>query len=603
MNLELLVELVWKSVATAGLTLLALHLAKRRSAGERSWIAHLGLVATLLLPLSVAAGPNWGVKAIPSFSSPLAVKSASAAAPAPDVGSAPTPPAVARPAAVNNPVGAEAIVPWLYGIPAGLLALLLLVAMIRLHALRRRAEVLVEPRWLTALATAQRRMGFKHATALLVSEDLQSPISWGVMRPIILLDARAATDTAQAEAIIAHELAHVARLDWAMLILGRLTTAIFWFNPLVWLLARRCHELSEQAVDDAVLRSDIRSTDYVQVLLGAARHNNRAVLLAANGVAGSGPLTNRVERVLDSTQSRAPARWPWIVACGAAAVFTAGPLSALSPRAAEPMVDRSYAARIAPSKTGGEAPHQPPAILRTQPEPSVIADAGEAVDVFNPAAPLPGAPVTGATPTATLTPLATPRQRADGAQAPSSLTLQRLAEAGQPDASRDRQNVDQAPALAASEVLNSTPQISAARAQPKPEGKSPGIRDPRPLIVAAWHGRVKMIEFLLAEGANVDGAMAGEGTPLTKAAARGNMEVVKLLLDRGANINKGTSGEGTALGQASYHGHEAIVRHLLARGADVNRSYNGETPLSLAVAGDHPNIVRLLVAAGAGRQN
>jgi beta-lactamase regulating signal transducer with metallopeptidase domain len=149
-----------------------------------------------------------------------------------------------------------------YGIPAAVFSLLLTLAILRLQLLRRRAEVLVEPQWSTALAAAQRRMGFKHGTALLVSEELRSPISWGVVRPIILLDARAAEDAAQAEAIIAHELAHVARLDWAMLILGRLATSIFWFNPLVWLLARRCHELSEQAVDDTVLRSNIRDTDY-----------------------------------------------------------------------------------------------------------------------------------------------------------------------------------------------------------------------------------------------------------------------------------------------------------------------------------------------------
>ena len=34
---------------------------------------------------------------------------------------------------------------------------------------------------MSALAEAQRRMGFKHGTALLVSTELRSPISWGVL--------------------------------------------------------------------------------------------------------------------------------------------------------------------------------------------------------------------------------------------------------------------------------------------------------------------------------------------------------------------------------------------------------------------------------------
>ncbi len=66
-----------------------------------------------------------------------------------------------------------------------------------------------------------------------MSDDLVSPVSWGVMRPVILLDSRALAATDEAEAIIAHELAHVARLDWAKLLVARIATALFWFNPFV----------------------------------------------------------------------------------------------------------------------------------------------------------------------------------------------------------------------------------------------------------------------------------------------------------------------------------------------------------------------------------
>ncbi len=74
----------------------------------------------------------------------------------------------------------------LYGVPAGLLLLVMLVAVGRLFALRARALVMVEQSWLTALAHAQRRMNFKHGTALLISDEIRSPVSWGVLRPVIL---------------------------------------------------------------------------------------------------------------------------------------------------------------------------------------------------------------------------------------------------------------------------------------------------------------------------------------------------------------------------------------------------------------------------------
>ena len=71
-----------------------------------------------------------------------------------------------------------------YALPAALLLFITFLALARLIALRARADVLVDGHWLSALARAQRRMGFKHGTALLISNDLSSPISWGLMRPV-----------------------------------------------------------------------------------------------------------------------------------------------------------------------------------------------------------------------------------------------------------------------------------------------------------------------------------------------------------------------------------------------------------------------------------
>jgi beta-lactamase regulating signal transducer with metallopeptidase domain len=237
-------------------------------------------------------------------------------------------------AAVAAPAGVDiwALAVWLYGIPALLLLLATLVAVLRLFAIRRRATVMVEQVWLSALAHAQRRMGFKHGTALLVSNEVTSPVSWGVVRPIILLNDAAVRSAGDAEAIIAHELAHVARLDWAKLILARTATALFWFNPLVWLLARHCHQLREEAADDAVLRSDVRETDYAALLVAAARHEQNGMLLAAHGVApGRDSLKRRVTRILDRGLSRAPARAGWITICSAGAALISAPLAALTP--------------------------------------------------------------------------------------------------------------------------------------------------------------------------------------------------------------------------------------------------------------------------------
>jgi beta-lactamase regulating signal transducer with metallopeptidase domain len=223
---------------------------------------------------------------------------------------------------------------WLYTIPLALLVLAMLVAIVRLSAVHRRSNLLVDAGWLSALAHAQQRMGFKHGTALLVSDELRSPVSWGMMRPIIVLNRDAVSAVNEAEPIIAHELAHVARLDWAKLLIARLACALFWFNPLVWLLARECHQLREEAADDAVLLSDVDGADYASLLVSAARHDNAALLLAAHGVApAKNSLKRRITRVLDAGLSRGPANGAWMALCVVVLLGVAGPLAAFDPTA------------------------------------------------------------------------------------------------------------------------------------------------------------------------------------------------------------------------------------------------------------------------------
>ncbi|MEO8175089.1 MAG: M56 family metallopeptidase [Sphingomicrobium sp.] len=345
--MEWLFPIAAKSFLVTGVALLLLNLASKRSAAQRSWIAHLGLLATLLLPVAAIALPPIEVRA-PAFLAPPATDIAPAPAVAP-VAVAPVPTAKSKDkakfdkgsaaAADTFPAASGAIEAarnvdwafWIYLAPAALLILLTLIALGRLVSLRGRANVLVEAHWLTALARAQRRMGFKHGTALLTSDELPSPISWGLMRPVILLNSAAAESHKEAEAIIAHELAHVANLDWIKLLLARFTVALFWFNPLVWLLAREAHQLREEAADDAVLGADIDDTDYANLLVGVARHECRGLLIGAHGVApGRNSLSRRVRRVLDTSLTRGPVGRAFALGMFAGAGMLAAPLAALT---------------------------------------------------------------------------------------------------------------------------------------------------------------------------------------------------------------------------------------------------------------------------------
>ena len=334
----ILLLLAFKSLLVAAVTLALLRLTRARSAAQRSTIAHLGLFALVALPLGSLALPSLALPvpaSVASFAAadPTAASEDSSPAPGPaaPISADAAPKATARPATPGALAAIAGAARYAFLLPTLILLALTLVALLRLVGLRARAEVLVDPDWLSALARAQRRMGFKNGTALLWSDELGSPVSWGLMRPVILLNNAAVAAPGQAEAIIAHELAHVVHLDWAKLILARVATAAFWFNPLAWILAREAHQLREEAADDAVLAANIAGTDYAELLIGVARHQCRGALLGAHGVAPSkSSLGRRVRRVLDQSPARGPAGRSWVAGFATGMLCMAAPLAAVT---------------------------------------------------------------------------------------------------------------------------------------------------------------------------------------------------------------------------------------------------------------------------------
>ena len=317
-----------KSILIAAVTLGLLRLAARRSAAERSAIAHLGLCALLALPLAAVVLPSLSVfipkqlavkvlqVPMPGLQTPISVQPATAPLPA------------APAASPAQWVGAVVLCAYL--VPAVTLLLFMCTALVRLARLRASARALTNPVWRGALASAQRRMGSTKGAALLIGGHISSPISWGLIHPVILLNEEILAATAQAEAIIAHELAHVIQHDWVKLILARVATAAFWFNPLAWLLAAEAHQLREEAADDAVLAAHIAGPDYAALLIDVARCESRGFFSVVHGVApGRSALHRRITRVLDDGSVRAVPGRRRVAVLTAATLVLAAPLAAL----------------------------------------------------------------------------------------------------------------------------------------------------------------------------------------------------------------------------------------------------------------------------------
>ncbi len=106
--------------------------------------------------------------------------------------------------------------------------------------------------------------------AMRVTDRAGAPLTYGVIRPVILLPrALDRTEGGPLGFVLAHELAHIRRLDALRKLVLAGVTCVHWFNPLVWLMLVLANRDMELACDQAVVRalgSDIRR-DYAHVLL------------------------------------------------------------------------------------------------------------------------------------------------------------------------------------------------------------------------------------------------------------------------------------------------------------------------------------------------
>ena len=133
-------------------------------------------------------------------------------------------------------------------------------------------------------------------------------MTWGVMRPRLLLpETSEAWPEERRRVVLLHELAHAWRWDYATNLLTRLACAVWWFNPLVWMAARRMAAERERACDNIVLNHGANPAEYAEQLLEIAAGLRPGGWAEPAGIAMARPtkLESRLRAILDANRNRA----------------------------------------------------------------------------------------------------------------------------------------------------------------------------------------------------------------------------------------------------------------------------------------------------------
>lgn len=220
--------------------LLLLPLLRRQSAALRAGLIASALGAVALLPLLETFAPSWG--------EPIALPTALPAS------------------ATTN------MLFWLWAAGIAVQVVILLAGVGRLVGIAVAADPIRDGVWadLAVDIAAEYRV---HAPVLLLEASRPTlPVTWGHREPKVLLPPAARDwSSERARIVLLHELAHVRRRDWLVLVGATLVRSLYWFHPLVWLACRQLRLECERACDDAVLRSGVSGARYASHLLELAR--------------------------------------------------------------------------------------------------------------------------------------------------------------------------------------------------------------------------------------------------------------------------------------------------------------------------------------------
>jgi beta-lactamase regulating signal transducer with metallopeptidase domain len=172
---------------------------------------------------------------------------------------------------------------------------------------RRSQFIALSPRVLQMCHALQDQLGISRAIRYCQCKWLQAPAVIGWFRPIVFLPATALTGLTeeQLQSVIAHELAHIRRLDPFVNVFQVLIETLLFYHPAVWWLNKRIRVEREHCCDEIAVSTCGNAVEYARALTLMEEWRSAPMLATA---ANAGSLRERISRVLGLKTSAAEIR-------------------------------------------------------------------------------------------------------------------------------------------------------------------------------------------------------------------------------------------------------------------------------------------------------
>jgi beta-lactamase regulating signal transducer with metallopeptidase domain len=198
--------------------------------------------------------------------------------------------------------GIEPVLPWmvvLWVVGVAIVSIRTIRDWISVGKLLREGLVSTEVQLQVALESIKEKLGVQLAVRLLVSTRVVVPMVVGLLRPVILMPvsvmARLPQD--QLEMILAHELGHIGRFDYAFNLLQLALETLLFYHPAVTWMSQRVRQEREHCCDDLVVRVCGRPATYARALANLEAMRSPAFVGAIPATGGN--LLARIRLIID----------------------------------------------------------------------------------------------------------------------------------------------------------------------------------------------------------------------------------------------------------------------------------------------------------------